>query len=103
MTAYCLECGAERPADQCPDCGLTNAAAGVLMRRKLIRRTGWFLVGALLFIPRSQVFPALELDPILIFVGIVFFIAIAMLIWIDQRARRGLYIEPIKRVFYGLV
>ena len=103
MSTHCLDCGAERPAEQCPECGLTNAAAEVLLRRRLVRRTTWFLVGALLFIPASQVFPALELDAILIFVGLVFFIALGMLIWIEHRAKRGLYIETMKRVFYGLV
>jgi hypothetical protein len=74
-----------------------------MLRRRLVRRTTWLLVGALLFIPASQVFPALELDAILIFVGVIFFLAIGMLIWLERRARRGLYIEPLKRVFFAFV
>ena len=31
----CLYCGAERDADQCIACGLTSAAAEVMLRRKL--------------------------------------------------------------------
>jgi hypothetical protein len=103
MATHCLDCGAERTADQCSECGLTSAAAEVMLRRRLVRRTTWLLVGALLFVPASQMFPALELDAILIFVGVVFFIAIAMLVWIEQLAKRGKYIEPLKRVFFALV
>ena len=36
---------------------------------RLVWRTAWFLVGAVLFVPVSQAFPPLELDKILIFVG----------------------------------
>jgi hypothetical protein len=103
MASHCLDCGAERSADQCPECGLTSAAAEVMLRRKLVRRTTWLLVGALLFVPASQMFPALELDAVLIFVGVVFFAAIALLVWIEQLAKRGKYIEPLKRVFFALV
>lgn len=103
MASHCLDCGAERLADQCSECGLTAEAAEVMLRRKLVRRTTWLLVGALLFVPASQAFPALELDAILIFVGVVFFLAIAMLVWIERLAKWGKYIEPLKRVFFALV
>jgi hypothetical protein len=103
MTTHCLDCGAERTSAQCPECGLTAAAAEVLLRRRLVRRTTWLLVGGLLFVPASQIFPALELDPILIFVGVIFFVAIAMMVLIEQRSKRSLYIEPLKRVFFAFV
>ena len=45
----------------------------------------------------------MELDAILIFVGVVFFAAVGMLVWIEQLAKRGKYVEPHKRVFFALV
>ena len=103
MTAHCLDCGAETQSNQCPSCGLTSEAAEVVLRHRLLRRTAVLLVGGLLFVPASQVFPPLDLDLILIFVGLVFFTALWMVFWIDRRARRGLYVEALKRVFFGLV
>ncbi len=99
----CLDCGAERNADQCSTCGLTSAAAEVVMRRRLVRRTAWFLLGAVAFLPASQVFPPLELDAILIFVGILFFSVLGLGFWIDQRARRHAEVELFKRVYFGFV
>ena len=100
---YCQDCGAERESDQCPACGLTSIAAQLLLRRNLVRRTGWLLVGGLLFVFASQAFPALDLDMIWIFVGILFFGALGLVFFVDYRARSGGYVEPLKRVFYGLV
>lgn len=74
-----------------------------MLRHRLLRRTAVLLVGGLLFVPASQVFPPLDLDLILIFVGLVFFTALWMVFWIDRRARRGLYVEALKRIFFGLV
>jgi hypothetical protein len=99
----CLDCGAERTADQCPSCGLTSAAAELVLRRRLIIRTGWFLVGALVFVSASQIFPPLDLDAMLIFVGVVFFIGIGLAVLIDQRARQRGDVEIFKRLFFGLV
>jgi hypothetical protein len=99
----CLDCGADRIADQCPSCGLTSAAAELVLRRRLIIRTAWFLVGALVFVSASQVFPPLDLDEMLIFVGIVFFAGLAMAVIIDLRARQRRDIEVFKRLFFGLV
>src|SRR4029077_18417476 len=70
----CLDCGAERETDQCAACGLTSAAAEVMLRRRLVRRTALFLVGAIIFVTASQGFPPLEEDGILIFWGGVFFV-----------------------------
>jgi len=99
----CLDCGADRTADQCGSCGLTSAAAELVVRRRLIVRTTCFLVGALLFVYSSQVFPPLDLDLMLIFVGVVFFIGLAVAFLIDQRARQRRDVEIYKRLFFGLV
>jgi len=99
----CLDCGAERDSDQCLVCGLTSAAAEVMLRKRLVRRTAWFLVGAVLFVPVSQAFPPLELDGILIFVGAIFFLVLGLGIWLIQRARRGKEIEIIKRIYFGFL
>jgi hypothetical protein len=99
----CLDCGSPRTADQCPACGLTSAAAEVLLRRRLFRRTGWFLLGAVLFIPVSKLYPPLELDAILIFVGVMFFFTLALGFWIDLRARRRQEVELMKRIYFGFL
>ncbi len=99
----CLDCGAERTSDQCSTCGLTSAAAEVMIRRRLIRRTAWFLLGAVAVLPASQVFPPLELDAILIFVGVLFFLVLGLGAWIDRRARRHAEIELFKRIYFGFI
>ena len=100
---HCLNCGAEREADQCLACGLTSEAAEVMLRRRLVWRTAWFLVGVVIFLPASQVFPPLELDSILIFVGILFFVVFGLGLWMVQRARRRQEIEIIKRIYFGFL
>jgi hypothetical protein len=100
---HCLDCGAEREADQCFACGLTSAAAELVLRRRLVVRTAWFLVGVIAFIVASQVYPALELDIILIFAGVVFFVSLALAYWIDYRARKRQEVEAIKRIYFGMV
>jgi len=99
----CLDCGAERTADQCSSCGLTSAAAELVVRRRLMRRTAFFLVGVILFVAASQVFPALELDSILIFAGVVFFCSLALGYWIDHRARNRQEVETVKRIYFGMI
>ena len=99
----CLDCGADRTADQCPACGLTSAAAELVVRRRLVRRTAFFLVGIIVFVAASQVFPALELDAILIFAGLVFFFSLALGYWIDRRARKRQEVEVMKRIYFGMI
>jgi hypothetical protein len=99
----CLDCGAESSSDECLSCGLTVAAAEIKFRRRLVRRTGWFFLGAIVFVPASQVFPPLELDRIWIFAGVIFFVAIGLGFWLDSRARRRRELEILKRIFFGLV
>jgi hypothetical protein len=74
----CLDCGAERIADQCPSCGLTSAAAEVMFRRRLLKRTAVFLAGSLAFPYVSQIYPPLDLDLMLVFYGLLFFIALTI-------------------------
>jgi hypothetical protein len=99
----CLDCGADRLGDQCPACGLTSAAAELMVRRRLMRRTAFFLVGIIAFVAASQVFPALELDSIVIFGGVVFFCSLALGYWIDYRARKHQEVEAMKRIYFGMI
>lgn len=100
---HCLDCGAERDADQCAACGLTSAAAEVVLRRRLVKRTAFFLVGIIIFVAASQVFPALEIDSILVFGGLIFFLSLALGYWIDYRARKHQEIEVMKRIYFGMI
>jgi hypothetical protein len=100
---HCLNCGAERDTDQCLACGLTSAAAEVVLRTKLVRRTAFFLLGAILFVPISQAFPPLEIDGIMIFIGVVFFTVLALGLWMVQRVRTHKEIEIIKRIYFGFL
>jgi hypothetical protein len=99
----CADCGAERAADQCPVCGLTTAAAEVMLRRRLVRRTAVFLAGSLIFPFASQVYPPLDLDPMLVFFGVVFFVVVALMVWIDRRARSHGNVEVLKRIYFGFI
>src|SRR6266404_2827620 len=72
----CLDCGSERIADQCPCCGLTSAAAEVMFRRRLLKRTAVFLAGSLAFPYVSQIYPPLDLDLMLVFFGMLFFVGL---------------------------
>jgi len=100
---HCLNCGAERDADQCLACGLTSAAAEVVLRGRLVRRTAFFLFGAILFVPVSQSFPPLDLDGIIIFVGILFFAVLGLGLWMIQRVRANKDIEVFKRIYFGFL
>src|SRR6202035_5497691 len=99
----CLNCGSEREADVCAFCGLNSSAAEFLLRRKLLNRTAIFLLGALAFVVASGRYPALELDGILIFIGVMFFLTLGVAIWVERRALRHAEVEALKRVYYGLV
>ena len=84
----CLDCGSPRTADQCPSCGLTSIAAELLFRRRLVARTAIFLVGSLAFPYVSQIYPPLDLDLMLVFFGILFFLALAIAVILESRARQ---------------
>jgi hypothetical protein len=99
----CLDCGSLRTADQCPSCGLTSAAAEVMFRRKLYKRTAVFLAGSILFPYVSQWYPPLDLDLMLVLFGVLFFLALATAIVLDRRARKRQEIEVLKRVYTGFI
>lgn len=99
----CLNCGADRTADQCEACGLGSEAAELALRRKFSNRTAIFLLGALAFVVAGGRYPPLELDGILIFMGVLFFVTLALGLWLERRAVRHLEVEALKRTYYGLV
>lgn len=99
----CLDCGAERQSDQCSVCGLTTLAAELVFRRRLIYHTLIFLAGSLCFPYVSQVFPPLDLDLMLVFFGVLFFVGLSLAVLLDRLARRHAEIEVLKRVFSGFV
>ena len=99
----CLDCGSERMADQCPCCGLTSAAAEVMFRRRLLKRTAVFLAGSLAFPYVSQIYPPLELDWMLVFFGLTFFLALTLAVILDRRARKRQELEVLKRIYAGFI
>lgn len=80
-----------------------SAAAELALRRKLLGRTAFFLVGALGFVLASGRYPPLELDGILIFIGVLFFLTLGLAVWVEGRALRHEEVEALKRIYYGLV
>lgn len=99
----CLNCGADREADICEACGLNSTAAEFSLRKKLLNRTAIFLLGALAFVVASERYPALELDGILIFIGVLFFLTLGVAMWVERRALRHTEVEALKRIYYGLI
>jgi hypothetical protein len=99
----CMNCGAERDADVCASCGLSTSAAEFSLRKKLLNRTAFFVLGALAFVAASNRYPPLELDGILIFIGVLFFLTLGLAIWLERRTLRHLEVEVLKRVYYGLI
>jgi len=99
----CLDCGAERISDQCPVCGLTSAAAELVFRRRLLLQTAVFLTGSLLFPYVSQLYPPLDLDAMLVFFGLVFFVALTLAVILERRAHARQEIEVLKHLFTGLI
>lgn len=99
----CLNCGAERDRDVCGSCGLNSFAAEFSLRHRLLNRTAIFLLGALAFVVASVRYPPLELDGILIFIGVLFFVTLGIAMWLERRALRHAEVEALKRVYYGLI
>src|SRR5258707_15154295 len=99
----CRDCGSEGIADQCPPCGLPSAAAGVMFRRRLLKRTAVFLAGSLAFPYVSQIYPPLDLDLMLVFFGGLFFIALTLAGVLDRGARKRPEIEGLKPIYSGFV
>lgn len=99
----CLNCGSERDADVCDYCGLNSTAAEFSLRKKLLNRTAIFLVGAILFVAASGMYPALDLDKMLIFGGVICFAVLALAIVVERRAVHHAETEALKRIYYGLI
>ncbi len=99
----CLNCGAERAAEVCDACGLSPAAAEFSLRKRLLNRTAIFVLGSLAFVVASERYPSLELDGILIFIGVLFFLTLGLAIWVERRALKHGEVEALKRVYYGLI
>jgi hypothetical protein len=99
----CLDCGSPRTADQCPSCGLTSVAAELVFRRRLVARTAIFLVGSLAFPYVSQIYPPLDLDLMLVFFGLLFFLALALAVILESRARQHQELEILKRIYSGFI
>lgn len=99
----CLNCDAVLEGPVCEQCELTPAAASLVLRRKLILRTGVFMLGSLAFLAAADMFPPLEMDGMLIFCGVLFFLGLAIAVWVEHGALRGASIEIRKRLFMALV
>jgi hypothetical protein len=78
-------------------------AAEFALRRRLLYGTAIFLLGALAFLPAAHIYPPLDLDLTLVFLGVVSFVALSGAIWLDQLARRHQTSQPLKRILYGLL
>lgn len=63
----------------------------------------FFLLGSLLFPYLSQIYPPLDLDAMHIFFGVVFFLALALAVLLDRRARGRQDIEVARHLFTGLL
>ena len=99
----CLNCGAVRQTETCDSCGLDAPAAEFQFRRKLLNRTGLFLLGSIAFVTSAVRYPPLELDGILIFIGVLFFLTLSLEICLERRLQKGVELEALKRIFYALL
>jgi hypothetical protein len=68
-----------------------------------MKRTAVFLAGSLLFPYVSQLYPPLELDWMLVFFGLIFFIGLTVAVFVDRRARNRQDIEVLKRIYAGFI
>lgn len=100
----CPYCGTERAGlVACENCGMDPAEASRAMRRSLVNRLGIFLLGAVAFFVPCSLYPPIELDGMLIFLGVIFFSTIALAMWAERRSIRRQEVELLKRIFHGLV
>lgn len=74
-----------------------------MFRRRFLKRTAVFLAGSLLFPYLSQIYPPLDLDLMLVFFGIIFFLALTTAVILDRRARRRQELEFLKRIYSGFI
>ncbi len=73
------------------------------MRRSLVNRFGIFLLGTIAFFVPCFLYPPLDLDGMLIFVGVVFFTTVVLAIWTERRSLGGQEVEVMKHIFQSLV
>jgi len=62
-----------------------------------------FLAGSLLFPYVSQIYAPLDLDAMLVFFGLVFFLALTLAVFLERRAHARQEIEVLKHLFTGLI
>ena len=74
-----------------------------MFRRRLLKRTAVFLAGSLAFPYVSQIYPPLDLDLILVFFGVLFFVALAIVVVLDRRLRKRRELEVLKRIYSGFI
>ena len=74
-----------------------------MFRRRFMKLTGAFLAGSLAFPYISQIYPPLDIDLMLIFFGVFFFVVLAIAIVLERRARKRQEIEVLKHIFSGLI
>lgn len=74
-----------------------------MFRRRLMRQTGIFLLGSLAFPYVSQIYPPLDLDLMLVFFGMLFFVGLTIVVILDRRARNRRELEVLKRVYSGFI
>ncbi len=74
-----------------------------MFRRRLLKRTAVFLAGSLAFPYVSQIYPPLDVDLILVFFGVLFFVALAIAVVLDRRVRKRRELEVLKRIYSGFI
>src|SRR5262249_26306942 len=79
------------------------APAGVLCLNLLHKQPPFFLAGSLLFPYTPPISPPLDLDLMLVFFGVLFFLALTIAVILDRRARKHQEIEILKRVYAGFI
>ncbi|MGB6472071.1 MAG: hypothetical protein WBE88_14545, partial [Candidatus Acidiferrales bacterium] len=65
-----------------------STAAEFTLRKTLLNRTAIFLLGALAFVAAASRYPAVDLDGILIFIGVLFFLTLTLGIVVERLALR---------------
>ncbi|HXN24945.1 MAG TPA: hypothetical protein VOA41_19610 [Candidatus Dormibacteraeota bacterium] len=68
-----------------------------------MQRTAFFLLGAVIFVPISQLYAPLEIDSIFIFAGLFFFFVLGLGLLIERRARKRGEVEALKRIYFGFI
>ena len=74
-----------------------------MFRRRFVKRTAVFLAGSLAFPYVSQIYPPLDLDQMLIFFGIIFFVGLTIAVILERRSRGHKDLEILKRVYAGFI